>query len=265
MPAGAVIVQEDDVKLTSSGYDFGGETWVAGAPTGKGELHWHHENGTIRPHLVGHLHLDEADGSCGRMRIEYFDAWESLLATRYGGEVCADDDHHHEWDVDLDPFTADEIVAVDVAVQAESSSGWSTMEEEKYWIGTMTDELKITESKVDFGSEDFAAGAPMRTGYVDWEIDDAVVTPNIWGYLHLNNSDDVCARLNVRYRTEAGAHLFTEPGDEHCAPNGGHHSWYVFMDDEGSDKVGEINVQLQTRAPGGSWTVEGNEIVALAP
>jgi len=40
---------------------------------GKGELHWHHEGGTIRSHLVGHLHLDNADDSCGRMRMGYYD------------------------------------------------------------------------------------------------------------------------------------------------------------------------------------------------
>ena len=60
------------------------------------------------------------------MRIEYRDAWDGVLATRYGGVVCADDDRHHEWDVDLDPYTADGIVSLEVAVQAEGSGGWET-------------------------------------------------------------------------------------------------------------------------------------------
>ena len=84
-PAGAATVDEDDVKLTSTGYDFGGDGRPAGLPTSSGELHWHHEDATIRPHLVGTLHVNDADGTCARMRVKYFDVFDELLATEHGG------------------------------------------------------------------------------------------------------------------------------------------------------------------------------------
>ena len=71
----------------------------------------------------------------------------------------------------------------------------------------MDDELKITEPKVDFGSERLRRGRAdaRRPCRLEHRLEDAAVTPTVWGYLHLNNSDGDCARLNLRYRTEAGA------------------------------------------------------------
>ena len=73
-PAQAAMIDGDGFKLTSSGYDFGAWYWWAyGEPDGVGALFWNHENGGIRAELDGTLHLNDADGTCGRMRMQYFD------------------------------------------------------------------------------------------------------------------------------------------------------------------------------------------------
>ncbi len=160
-PAQATVLDNVAVKLTSTGYDFGGSGWAAGAPTGSGDLHFHHENGTMRPHLVGTLHLNDADGTCSRMRLEYFDSG-TLLSTQYGGRVCVTDDAHHSWSVDLDPYTNPAIGSVRVSVQKETANGWFTVASETHVPEIWADRVKITEQGVDFGSSDVEHRSPGR-------------------------------------------------------------------------------------------------------
>ena len=81
--AQASVVDYDDVRLTSLDYDFGGSGFAFAEPVGSGEIHFHHENGgVIRPHLLGTIHLNDADGTCGRMRMEYYNAAGSWLNHR---------------------------------------------------------------------------------------------------------------------------------------------------------------------------------------
>ena len=51
------------------------------------------------------------------MRIEYYSATDERLADHYGGKVCAEDNKHHLWDVDLKPFDDGKIVWVKVSIQ----------------------------------------------------------------------------------------------------------------------------------------------------
>jgi hypothetical protein len=93
--AQAAVIDTDDLKLTSTGYDFGSSGFALGAPTGSGEIHFHLESGQIRPHVLGTLHLNDADGTCSRMRLQYRDDGGGLLRTEFGGTVCVTDDAHH--------------------------------------------------------------------------------------------------------------------------------------------------------------------------
>jgi hypothetical protein len=257
-PADAALIYKEGVRLTATGYDFGGSVWAAGVPAGSGEIRWYHENGKIRARLTGHIHLNDADGTCGRMRMRYYDSDDELIETRYGGEVCVTDDGHHSWKVDLDPYSGSRVDEVEVAVQKETVSGWSTVESKRYRSNTYLDRPKITEQGVDFGLVDFAAGAPMTGGYVNWYIEDGVVRPDVYGYIHINNSAGMCARLKVRYRTEGGALLNTDTSETECAPDNGLHSYSVGVEEWGSTKVGEVKIQLQTLAANGAWQTAGS-------
>jgi hypothetical protein len=75
-------------KLKSAGFDFGWDSYVAGTPTEKATLDWVGSVGAIRPELVGFMHLRDAKGLCGRMRMDYFTGAHVLLSTTFGGEVC---------------------------------------------------------------------------------------------------------------------------------------------------------------------------------
>jgi hypothetical protein len=262
--AQASVIDTDSVKLVSTGYDFGSSSWALGAPTGSGEVHFHHEGGQIRPHLLGTIHLNDADGTCGRMRLEYFDPAGTLLSTNFGGEVCVTDDQHHSWSVDLDPYHDDSIATVRVSVQKETVSGWSTTASATYTANTFSDAVKITEDGVDFGSSGFSLGQPTSDGWVSWDVDNGVVTPRLTGTLHLNNSSGVCARMNIRYLTESGAFLHSEPGGTVCAGDNGHHAWSVDLSPYGSTQIGQVTIQLQTLASNGSWITAGSDTVSIA-
>ena len=106
-----------------------------------GDLYWHHDNGSYSTHLTGEIRLDDANGSCARMRLVYFDDGAEL-ATKYGGTVCAEDGKAHSysvdlnpynglhsWTVDLAPFTSTQIDDVYVAMETEGTNGsWNQVD-----------------------------------------------------------------------------------------------------------------------------------------
>jgi hypothetical protein len=260
--AQASVVDYDDARLTSTGYDFGGSGFAFGEPVGSGDLHFHHENGgQIRPHLVGTLHINDADGTCGRMRMEYYNNAGSWLATQYGGEVCVTDDQHHSWSVDLDPYSNTAIDSVRVSVQKETVNGWSTTASETHAIDTHSDGVKITESGVDFGNSGWNGfGEPSGDGFVSWDITNGYVRPRLTGAIHLNNSNGACARMNIRYLTETGSFIDSRAGGTVCSPDNGHNSWSVDLDPR---DIGLVTIQLQTLGTNGVYSTAGSQTVSI--
>jgi hypothetical protein len=115
-----------EVKITEPNYDFGSEGWDGfGAPWGPGDMHFHEEaNGVISPHLLGYLHINNASGACARMHLDYYTEAGDHIVTEHGGEVCAGDNSHHHWRVDLQPFESADIYSVEIAIDARAGSGW---------------------------------------------------------------------------------------------------------------------------------------------
>jgi hypothetical protein len=262
--AQAAVIDTDSVELNGTGYDFGNSTFIAGSPTGGGDLEFDFSNTKLTPRLEGTMHVNDADGTCARMRLQYKDASGDVLATEYGGTKCVEDDQHHEFSVDLDPYADDSIASVKVSVQKQTATGWSTVDSSTYEADTHDDNVKITEDGVDFGSSSFGVGAPTGSGEIDWDLDDGDVTPRLTGSLHLNNSSGVCARVNLRYLTEAGTFLTARAGGSKCADDNGHHSWSVDLDPHTSNKIGQVRVQLQTQGNDGSWNTAGSDVVSIA-
>jgi hypothetical protein len=263
-PAQAAVIDTDPVRLTDEGYDFGNPLFVAGAPTGSGDPEFDFTNMRITPRLIGTMHVDDADGTCARMRLTYRDDAGDELTTRYGSTLCVDDDDHYELPTDLDPYADDEIDRVQVAVERESATGWSTVESDTYTVDTHDDDVRITEDGVDFGGDGFSIGAPAGSGEMNWDFDDGDVTPRLVGALHLNNSSGVCARIRLRYLTDAGLLLTTREDAARCANDNGHHEWTIDFDPHTSNKIGQVRVQLQTQANNGSWLTAGAETVSIA-
>lgn len=261
--AQATVIDYDDVRLTSLDYDFGGSGFAFAEPVGSGEIHFHHEGGRIRPHLLGTIHLNDAAGTCGRMRLEYYSNAGSWLSTNYGGEVCVTDDQHHSWSVDLDPYSSSAIASVRVSVQKETVAGWSTTTSLTYSADTHSDAVKQTEEGIDFGNSGWSLGQPTGDGWVSWGIANGVITPRLTGAIHLNNSSGECARMNLRYYTESGSFLRSEPGGTICSPDNSHNSWNVDLAPWSSNQIGSVTVDLQSLGSNGSYSNAASSNVSI--
>jgi hypothetical protein len=245
--------------------------FVAGAPTGSGELHFHREENKLRPHLAAYLHINNSDGWCARARLDHYDN-STLLETRYSTTRCMHDNGYDYWHVDVDSYADRAIDRVKVTVEKEDAQGWSDAVSETYSVNVSQDEVKITDDGVDFGGADFSFGEPGPAA-MWWSLDHGDVTPQLWGYVHLNNSSGVCARVNVRYQTEGGTFLYEEASDHHCASDNSHQSWPLVQSSWGvaewfapltSDNIGQAKVQLQTLASDGDWENAGSKTVSIA-
>jgi hypothetical protein len=263
--AQAAVIDTDAARITAAKYDFGGSAYAAGAPTGSGDLEFEFSGGKVRPRLTGTLHLNDADGTCARMQLRYFDKQGAeLVDPKRGGTKCETDDQHHSYDVDLDPYSDDSIESVEVGLQKKTATGWSTVETRRLYVDERPDNVRITEQGADVGGHDFAAGAPAGSAQLAWNLEDGVFEPRLTGYLHLNNSAGLCARINLRYLTEGGSLLTREAGGDVCAGDNGHQRFSIDLSPYDSSRIGKVKVQLQTQGTNGSWNVAGSETVSIA-
>jgi hypothetical protein len=260
--AQAAVIGDNAVRLTSTGFDLGGPGFLLGEPVGNGSLVWTYGNGQVTAHLTGTLHLNGVDGHCARIRMEYFDDDGAAVTTRYGGTVCAADNGHHAWSVDQS-YTDARTKSVKVSIQDEDAIGWSTATWGSWYAVPPTDAVKLTESGADFGSYDFLLGEPTGNGFLSWNLSDGQVTPRLTGTLHLNNVASQCARMHMRYLTEAGTYITGKYGGVVCAPGNGHYRWSVDLDDY-TGVVGQVEVELQTQDTLGQWWIRDSQTVSVS-
>jgi hypothetical protein len=97
-----------------------------------------------------------------------------------------------------------------------------------------------------------------------WTLIDGQVTARLTGSLYINNSSGVCSRMNLRYLTSGGAFLTSRSGGEVCADDNGLHQFTVDLDPYTSNKIGKVQVQLQTQGSNGSWNTAGSQTVSIA-
>jgi hypothetical protein len=242
--ARAAMVDHDPVATLGSGSSF---------EFRDGDLYWHYANGAISAHLTGDLRIDEAKGSCARMRMEYFNDSVSLT-TKYGGTVCAPDSETNEWTVDMNPYGSASIDLVKVSVEKETPSAWSIVESAYFKPTLSTDKVRLTADGVDFGDDWFVGSATTGSGTMDWEEGEGMnLTPHLRGYLHLNNVAGLCARVSLRYYDESDGLFATRYGGPACAPDNSHAVWYVDLAPYTSDRIDSVTVALQTERSDGTW------------
>jgi hypothetical protein len=263
--AQAIVIDTDYPELNGDDHDFGNSTLVLGSPSGGGKLKFELSGGKLEPRLTGTIHMKDADGTCARMHLEYRDEDNSLLIpAEHGGTVCVGDDKHHEFTVDLSPYADDDIDNVKVQLEKQTAGGWFVVDSAVFSPDVFTDNVKITEDGVDFGSAGWGVGAPNGTGQLSWGLDGVVVEPRLKGAIHLNNSSGVCARINLRYLNASGSSLTARHGGEVCANDNGHDYWTVDLSPYASTKIAKVKVQLQTQGSNGSWNVAGSQTVSIA-
>ena len=229
-----------------------------------GTVSWHFGNGRYDAHLTGTLRLNDANGSCARMRLEYFHNGASI-ATKYGGSVCAPDGKAHEYNVDLDPYSDPTIDLLKVSVEKQTASGgsdFSIVESTYVSPATWPDAIKITSQGVDFGGDEFSTltSQPTKYGSVYWNRGESGdITVRLMGYIWLNNVAGLCARINLKYYTESGTFLTEKPGGSGCAADNNLHAIAVDLQPYTSTQVGKVTVQLQTQGSNGTWNLVGSQ------
>ncbi len=119
----AYPVQSDSFTITASGLDFGGDDFFAGVPTNKGHLDWKLADGKVTPRLTGTLHINNAAGACGRLRLTYMTTGGTTLARKYSATRCASDNRHHEFAVDFGPYGGGTVGKVKVTLQSVTTNG----------------------------------------------------------------------------------------------------------------------------------------------
>lgn len=225
-------VDQDAVRLTAAGFDFGDNTFVDGAPTGNGTLTWVLDNGALTPRLRGTLHLKNVRDICARMRMDFYNG-NTFLKRKRGGKVCAPDDGHHSYRVDFRPYTDIRTTKVIVMIESRTAGGWLPTVSDTYWRNIRDDEVMLDTEGFDFGGAALIDDAPSEPATVDWEIVDGALTARVSGYLHINHRAGYCAIVRVTAYTGDGTGHEDQPsgapvyGPFLCAPDNGPVSTYV--------------------------------------
>lgn len=246
------------IKITESGFDFGGETFLAGAPTDDGWLDWYLVDGQLTPSLSGHLHLNDVRDLCARMRMDYY-VGGRLWTTKTGGQVCAPDDTHHEWNVSLEDYTSNKIDEVRVSIEKlTATKDWTIVGSQRQKLVPVRDKVKITEDGFDFGGQTFVGSGPTNSGEVIWTWGGGQVSPRLTGTLHINNAATACARIRIEYFREDDTSLADKFGGKVCAPDNRHHHWDVDLEPYSDGKLAYIKISLQTLGADDTWRTVGS-------
>ncbi len=258
-------IGSQSVKITASGFDFGGNTFVAGAPTGSGDVHWHIVDGQINPIVDGTLHLNDVQGLCARMRVDYYVNSSTVWTTRYGGEVCAPDDKHHAYSVALGEYTSNKISEVKVSVEKKTASqDWQSVGSQRVKLITTHSSVKITEDGFDFGGQTFIGSGPTNSGEIAWSWSGGQITPHLTGTLHINNAASACARMRIEYYSATDERLSDQYGGKVCAVDNKHHSWNVDLKPFDDGKIVWVRVSLQNLGADEVWRTVGSHSVSYA-
>jgi hypothetical protein len=124
MPAQAVIVSTDPVRISEQELDFG-RNFVAGAPINSGDLDWDVTGGLVSPILNnGNIYINNASGTCARMRVETYDTNHVFLGYRNGGTVCATNGSLHSWSVNFAAPGHADTTHAHVILQVQTVGGY---------------------------------------------------------------------------------------------------------------------------------------------
>jgi hypothetical protein len=261
--AHAAVIDNDPVQIINAKFDFGDNTFVAGAPTGSGNAEWHYGAAGVQPHLTGTLHLNNAAGLCGRMRLQQFDRNGAAVNTFLGGAVCAASNAHQAFAVNLTPPAAPATDHTVVSIEQLAAGVWTTVASSTVWANTHDDAVRIAPGGgTGFGGPGWFIGAPVGFGNLEWNLQNGTLTPHLTGTLHLDNSAGSCARMSLRYLTEFGALITTRNGGTVCAPDNMHHAWNVNLAPF-QGVLGQVIVDVQRLGAAG-WVTVGSQTVSVA-
>ncbi len=242
--ASAAIVDKDPIDtIGDSSFKFT-----------SGNVNWWYKDGKYTTPLTGTLKLDDANGSCARIRMEYFDNGTSI-STKYGGSVCAPDGKAHSYNVDLDPFKSSKTDLLKVSVQKKTASkDWSIVESAYFKPTTSNDKVGIAAQGVDLGDVFYTIDPSLSSATMTWKQGDGTtITPWLYGGLYLDNMAGDCARVRLTYYTTGGKLLTSKYSGNACAPDNHLYEAEIDLSPYSGPDIGKVRVTTQTQASNGSW------------
>lgn len=246
------------IKITEPEFDFGGEGFLAGAPTQQGRLDWYIVDGRIQPILEGYLHLKDAGGLCGRMRMDYY-ANGILLTTKFGREICAPDDKRFIGKYHMDEYMSNKLDEVRVSIEKlTADKKWTIVGSHSRKLIPLRLDVKITEDGFDFGGRTFAVGVPTNSAEVIWTWDQGQVHPRVVGTLHINNAATACARLRIEYFDVTHTRLTEQFSGKMCAPDNQHYIKEIDLDAFKDNALTHLRIELQTLGADDTWRTIGS-------
>jgi hypothetical protein len=244
----APLVDRDSMSTMGSGASF---------QFRDGEVDWYWGDGKISAHLGGKIRIDEANGSCARMRLEYFNDSVTIGTPKYGGTVCAQDSDSHEFTVDLNPWGSPDIDLVKVSLQKETASGWSTVESDYFKPDIPSDKVYVDADGLDFGGDTWGINSPTGSATLDWiQTEGMELTPHLYGTLYLNKVAGLCARIDLTYMSESNGYhnaFHDEHSGKFCAPDNSLWGGKIDMAPYTSTQIDSVQVSIQILESDGSW------------
>jgi hypothetical protein len=208
-----------------------------------GYVYWYYGGESFQAELRGTLVLNDASGSCARMRLDYL-YQGPIVDTTYGGEVCAPDGGKHEWTVDFDTKETSKIDNVKVSIETKTASHAYSPPQPP------SDKVRLHASGFDFGDK-YWSWITQQTGgsaTMYWNRGDgAAYTPRLMGTLWLNDVAGVCARMHLAYKDQVGVRLADKYGGPACATGNDLQSWNIDLSPYTGTDISSVTVSIQTQ------------------
>ena len=93
--------------------------------------------------------------------------------------------------------------------------------------GLDNDSVKVTGDKVDFGGSLWGGNSPIGGGNLNWSIVNGFYTPRLTGTLHMENANNMYARMHISYWDGGGDIIATRHGGIVQASGNSHQDWSV--------------------------------------
>jgi hypothetical protein len=276
LPASALVTEVDTVLVRTNGYDLGGSGFVAGQPDTPAQVTWDHAWFGVVPELTGLMHYEGVSGECTRVRMTSFDAYGIEIATDISDVKCANTNGHETRPVEEGGndglLGRGGAASVQITFQHETANGWARLgqvKEARYGQIIDTDRILIDRDEMDFGSGAFVPGephgAPSGRAELTWASSGGPIRPTLRGNLYMEDADDLCGRVRVRYLDGDGGVLGTEygPSPELCPTDDDVHLSPVQIDAFAHNEIARVQVTLQKRGGSGVWTNAGTVTKAL--
>jgi hypothetical protein len=267
--ASALVTEEDDVKLTSTGYDLGGTSaFTNGVPDEPATVTWDHAWFGVIPTVTGRIHFEGVGGECARVKlVSYKDNVE--IGEHFSNDnVCAGSDDHTsrvltDGGVDNEVTGTPGADEVEVILQSQNENGgWSriTGKFRSYGLEIDNDDVRISsdpDEEVHFGDGELVNSQPTEFGKLTWTSDGSSIDPVVTGKLFVQNADSQTVRMQAVYREEDGTLIETRNGGAQDITDDDIHAFTVNLDDFNDDDVfidgntvAKVRINIQKKPTG---------------